>query len=218
MFVVFFIDYHRNYNINLSMLFSQKYIIIRRIVEFTTIENLTTDVVKDGKDYFKIFHLTSGTGVLSVGLHLYFLHAGDVVLLYPCEMISWQTYNNTSGHFCLVHPGFFESEKDIILQFFRDYPHSDPTKAITQLSLEQSGIVNRSFRILMDEIQSNMNDKRQVISLQIQMILLQVLRAVQKPVNVKKTKEYKYIFGFVNPLLSSTRYHFGSASKPSNQE
>lgn len=182
----------------------QKYIIIQRVRDFTSIENLATDVVKNGKHYFKIFHLTSGTGVLSVGLHLYFLKAGDVVLLYPSEIISWKTYRNTNGHFCLIHPGFFQNEKDIILQFFRDYKHPDPSKAITQLSQEQSVSVNRSFSILTHEMQSPSKDQWEIISLQIQMILLQTLRAVREAGDLEADNEGKYIFGFLNPLVSFT--------------
>ena len=186
------------------MLSFQKYIVIQRIMNFTSIENLATDVVKDGKHYFKIFHLTSGTGLLNVGLHLYFLKAGDVVLLDPGEIVSWKTYKNTGGHFCLIHPGFFESEEDSILQFFKDYKHPDPSKAITQLSQEQSFSVNRSFSILTSEMQSSAKDQREIISLQIQMILLHTLRAARENGNLEADNSCKYIFGFLNPLLSFT--------------
>ncbi len=55
------------------------------------------------RQFFKIFHITSGTGILTVGLHQYNLNPGNLAFLHPDEIMSWQTTSiATGGHFCLT--------------------------------------------------------------------------------------------------------------------
>jgi AraC family transcriptional activator of pobA len=66
--------------------------------------------------------MTSGTGVLTVGLHQYLMNAGDIAFLNPDDIMSWQnTSSDTGGHFCLIHPAYFQNAAHV-LQLFRAYP------------------------------------------------------------------------------------------------
>ncbi|WP_419836231.1 AraC family ligand binding domain-containing protein [Xanthocytophaga agilis] len=40
------------------------------------------------RQFYKIFHITSGIGILTVGLHQYFLSPGDIAFLHPDEIMS----------------------------------------------------------------------------------------------------------------------------------
>jgi AraC family transcriptional activator of pobA len=155
------------------------------------------------RQFFKIFHITSGTGILTVGLYQYVLCSGDIAFLHPDEIMSWQTTSEeTGGHFCLIHPAYFETA-EYLLQLFRQYPYFSPSKAVIQLPAEKSSIVNRNFQLMMNEDSGNNEDKKQAILLHLQMILLESQRSGKSMAEVAVPDSYRYIYGFLS-LLEST--------------
>ncbi len=71
------------------------------------------------REFYKIFHMTSGTGILTVGLHQYEMGPDSIAFLHPDEIMSWQTTSaETGGHFCLIHPAYFEREAPHVLDLF----------------------------------------------------------------------------------------------------
>lgn len=155
------------------------------------------------RQFYKIFHITSGSGILTVGLHQYLLSAGDIAFLHPDEIMSWQTTSaDTGGHFCLIHPKYFE-HADHVLQLFKHYRYFKPSSAVIQLTESQSARVNRYFEFILREEESYNDDKKQAILLHLQMILLEAQRAGKNLADVAVPESYRYIHGFLT-LLEST--------------
>jgi AraC-like DNA-binding protein len=155
------------------------------------------------RQFYKIFHITSGTGILTVGLHQYCLHPGDIAFLHPDEIMSWQTTSTeTGGHFCLIHPNYFEQSAHL-LQLFRQYPYFKASKAVIQLTAPQSLKVNQYFEAILQEEEGENEDKKQAIFLHLQMILLEANRAGKNLADVAVPESYRYIHGFLT-LLEST--------------
>jgi len=172
---------------------------------YFTIKDRRYNPVKDyispnRRQFYKIFHITSGTGILNVGLHQYALSAGDIAFLHPDEIMSWQTTSaETGGHFCLIHPKYFGAAEHV-LQLFRHYPYFKPTQAVIQLTESQSTVVDRHFGIMLEENESNNADKKDAILLHLQMILLEAKRAGKKLADVAVPESYNYIHGFLSLL------------------
>jgi len=155
------------------------------------------------RQFFKIFHITSGTGILTVGLHQYNLSPGDIAFLHPDEIMSWQTTSaETGGHFCLIHPKYF-GQTDHVLQQFRNYPYFKPSQAVIQLNEKQSTAVNRYFGMMLIENESDNTDRKEAILLHLQMILLEAKRAGKNLADAAVPESYTYIHGFLT-LLETT--------------
>jgi AraC-like DNA-binding protein len=155
------------------------------------------------RQFYKIFHITSGTGILTVGLHQYLMSPGNIAFLHPDEIMSWQTTaGNAGGHFCLIHPDYFEQDAHL-LQLFRQYPYFKPSKAVVQLTVSQSSSVDQYFAAILEEEAGHHNDKKQAILLHLQMILLVSQRAGKNLADVPVPESYRYIHGFLS-LLEST--------------
>jgi AraC family transcriptional activator of pobA len=175
---------------------------------FFTIKNRETNPVNDyispnRRQFFKIFHITSGTGILTVGLHQYALNPGDIAFLHPDEIMSWQTTSkDTGGHFCLIHPKYFDHD-DHILVLFRLYPYFTPSKAVIQLTEIQSAKIDRLFYSILQEEEGNDPDKKEAILLQLQMILLEAKRSGKNLADVAVPENYRYIHGFLTLLESA---------------
>jgi AraC-like DNA-binding protein len=173
-----------------------------------TIKNRETNPVNDyispnRRQFFKIFHITSGTGILTIGLHQYFLNPGDIAFLHPDEIMSWQTTSkNTGGHFCLIHPKYFDYSEHV-LALFRLYPYFTPSKAVIQLTDIQSSKIDRHFYSILQEEEGINSDKKDVILLQLQMILLEAKRSGKNLADVAVPENYRYIHGFLNLLESA---------------
>jgi len=89
-------------------------------------DNPVNDYISPNRrQFFKIFHITSGKGILTVGLHQYFLNAGDIAFLRPDEIMSWQIVQH--------------------------YPYFKPSKAVIQLTESQSAKVNSYFEFILEE-------------------------------------------------------------------
>lgn len=160
------------------------------------------------RQFFKIFHMTMGTGILTVGLHQYTLGPGDIAFLHPNEIMSWQTTSvETGGHFCLIHPKYFEREADHILQLLRNYPYFKASKAVIQLSESQSANINQHFESIAEEELSANEDKKQAMFLHLQMILLEAQRAGKNLTVSVVPESYRYIYGFLSLLESSFQVH-----------
>lgn len=173
-----------------------------------TIKNRNNYPVKDyispnRRLFYKIFHITSGTGILTVGLHQYLMNPGDIAFLHPDEIMSWQTTGgDAGGHFCLIHPNYFEHDTHLV-QLFRQYPYFRPSKAVVQLSASQSSKVDQYFAAMLEEEEGDHDDKKQAILLHLQMILLEAQRAGKNLADVEVPESYRYIHGFLSLLESS---------------
>jgi AraC family transcriptional activator of pobA len=155
------------------------------------------------RQFFKIFHITSGTGILTVGLHRYDINPGDIAFLHPDEIMSWQTTStDPGGHFCLIHPQYF-AQAAHLLQLFKQYPYFQPSKAVIQLNDEQSVKINHHFESISAESEGDNADKKQAILLHLQMILLEAQRAGKNLTDVPVPDNYRYIHSFLNLLESS---------------
>ncbi|TCC97963.1 AraC family transcriptional regulator [Pedobacter frigidisoli] len=172
------------------------------------IKNREDNPVKDyispnRRQFYKIFHIASGTGILTVGLHQYLLKQGDIAFLHPDEIMSWQTTSSANGgHFCLIHPRYFD-QAEHVLQLFRNYAYFKPSIAVVQLSGDQSKLVNRYFEFMLNEEESNHHDKKQAILLHLQMILLEAQRAGKTLADMPIPHNYRYIHGFLTLLESA---------------
>ncbi len=159
------------------------------------------------RQFFKIFHITSGTGILTVGLHQYNLNPGNLAFLHPDEIMSWQTTSiATGGHFCLIHPKYFD-HADHVLQLIRQYPYFKPSEAVIQLTESQSSNIDRYFGMMLKEEESDDADKKQAILLHLQMILLEAKRAGKNLADVAVPESYRYIHGFLTLLESTFQVH-----------
>ncbi|TDQ08894.1 AraC family transcriptional regulator [Pedobacter metabolipauper] len=156
------------------------------------------------RQFFKIFHMTAGTGILTVGLHQYILGPGDIAFLHPDEIMSWQTTSeDTGGHFCLIHPRYFEDDADHVLHSLRTYPYFKASKAVIRLTDSQSASINQYFESIMKEEKGSNDDKKQAILLHLQMILLEAKRAGKNLADIQVPESYGYIYGFLSLLESA---------------
>lgn len=156
------------------------------------------------RQFYKIFHMTAGTGVLTIGLHQYVMGPGEIAFLHPDEMMSWQTTSDeTGGHFCLIHPAYFGHEAEHVAQLFRQYPYFQPSRAVIQLTGNQSTTINGYFEQMLKEERGTNADKKQAILLHMQMLLLEAKRAGQNRSDVQVPESYGYIYRFLSLLESS---------------
>lgn len=158
------------------------------------------------REFYKIFHMTRGTGVLTLGLHRYEMEPNEIAFVHPDEIMSWQTTSeDTGGHFCLIHPDYFGQEAPHVLNLFRQYPNFATDKAVIQLTQEQSIAINDHFEIMFREDRENNEDKKQAIFLQLQMLLLESQRAGRNRAKVRAPESYGYIHRFLSLLESTFR-------------
>lgn len=156
------------------------------------------------RDFFKIFHMTSGTGVLTIGLHQYEMGPGSIAFLHPDEIMSWQTTSlETGGHFCLIHPKYFEHDAEHVRQLFRNFPYFKAQKAVIQLTTAQSETINLYFKNMLEEERQTNEDKKQAILIHLQMILIESQRAGRALAVTEVPENYNYIYKFLTLLESN---------------
>ncbi|RXF67573.1 helix-turn-helix domain-containing protein [Arcticibacter tournemirensis] len=156
------------------------------------------------RKFYKIFHMTSGTGILIVGLHRYEMGPNEIAFIHPDEIMSWQTTSGeTGGHFCLVHPEYFGPDADHVRNLFRQYPYFAPDRAVIRLTDEQSATINGYFEAMLSEDRGANDDKKQAILLQLQMLLLESQRAGRNLAKTTISEEYGYIYRFLSLLESA---------------
>ncbi len=156
--------------------------------------------------FYKIFHMTSGTGILNIGLHRYEMGPNEIAFLHPDEIMSWQTTSaETGGHFCLIHPSYFGHDAEHVLHTLRQYPFFAPTRAVVQLTADQSRNIDQYFRMMLQEERGNNEDKKQAITLHLQMLLLEAKRAGSNRAETPVSESYGHIYRFLSLLESSFR-------------
>jgi len=156
------------------------------------------------RDFFKIFHMTSGSGVLTVGLHRYEIGPGFISFLHPDEIMSWQaTCKEADGHFCMIHPRYLEQDAEHVRDLFHSYPFFKADKAVVQLPADRSAVVNEHFKKMLEEEREGNEDKKQAILLHLQMILVETQRAGKNMVAKDVPEQYNYIHKFLELLESN---------------
>lgn len=173
------------------------------------IENRSTYPIVDyispnRRNFYKIFHMTSGAGELTVGLNRYEVGPNDIAFLHPDEIMSWHTTSEgTGGHFCLIHPKYFDHDAEHVHQMFKNCPYFRPPNAVVHLTPEQSTTVNQHFENILKEARSDNEDKKQALLLYLQMMLVEVQRAGKSSRNAPVSEGYGYIYKFLSLLESS---------------
>ncbi|MCF0051693.1 AraC family transcriptional regulator [Dyadobacter sp. LJ53] len=156
------------------------------------------------RNFFKIFHMTAGSGVLTVGLHRYEIGPGSIAFLHPDEIMSWQaTCKETEGHFCMIHPKYLEIDADHVRDVFKTFPFFKADKAMVQLPSNHSDAVNGLFKNILNEERQNNEDKKQAILLYLQMILVETQRAGKNLTSTQVSEQYNYIYKFLELLESN---------------
>lgn len=156
------------------------------------------------RDFYKIFHMTSGTGVLTVGLHRYEMGPREIAFLHPDEIMSWQTTSDeTGGHFCLIHPKYFDHDAEHVLQLFKNCQYFKPQNAVVHLTESQSSTVNQHFENMLKEARTDNEDKKQALLLYLQMMFVEVQRAGKNMKTAPVSESYGYIYNFLSLLESS---------------
>lgn len=149
------------------------------------------------RDFYKIFHISNGSGILTVGLNEYEMRPGQIAFVHPDEIMSWQTTSKgTGGHFCLIHPDYFEAW-DRVATLFRTYPYFQADKAVIELTQPLSLEVDEIFSKILLEERSNNTDKKEAIILHLQMILLEAKRVGTNLSDSQVSESYKYIHNFL---------------------
>lgn len=153
--------------------FKAGYFIIQDLKQNPLEEYLSTD----RKPFYKIFHLTSGRGLLVTGMNEYHVKGGDIAFLPPGESIYWRSLSsNLDGHFCFIHPRFF-NKAGHVLKLFLSFPYIHPSFPVVELNETQSGKVQQHFEMIHREALGQFENKKQAILIHLQMILLKVKRA-----------------------------------------
>jgi AraC family transcriptional activator of pobA len=156
------------------------------------------------RNFFKVFHMTGGTGILTVGLHKYEMGPGSIAFLHPDEIMSWQTTSQeTKGHFCLIHPKYFEHDAEHVRQLFKNFPFFKADRAVVQLTNGQSDAINNCFKNILTEERQGNDDKKQAILLHLQMILVETQRAGKNMAVADVPDNYSYIYKFLALLESN---------------
>lgn len=147
---------------------------------------LATYLSSDRTSFYKIFHVTSGRGLLVASSQCYFLKAGDVAFIQPDEPVFLKVLSeDIDGHFCFVHPKFFRQAGHVLDMFVR-FPYAHSAPAVVPLDRGQSVEVGQSFEHMLRESVGDHSDKKQAILLHLQMILLKVRRAGSAPCQVPR--------------------------------
>lgn len=177
--------------------------------KYFTIENRETYQVVDyispnRRQFYKIFHMTEGNGLLTVGQCKYEMGPGDIAFLHPDEIMSWKTTTEkTAGHFCLIHPKYFQHNADHVLSLLKNYPHFKASQAVVQLPAMQSAVIHQHFESMLQEERGTNEDKIQAILLYLQMILVEAQRVGKSHIEVKVSESYGYIYKFLALLESA---------------
>lgn len=153
--------------------------------------------------YYKIFIVMEGSGTLHVGLHRYDVIPGDIVFLHPDQVMSWQIVEGEpEGHSCMIHPTYFD-EYPHLIQFFKSYPFFHPAKAVVHLSAEDAVKINARFHDILKEERSNEKDKKQMLLLHLQMIMMEVQRIGKTSTDLSVADQYRHIHDFLLLLEES---------------
>lgn len=156
------------------------------------------------REFYKIFHMTSGSGILTIGLHKFEMGPNEIAFIHPDQIMSWQTTSGqTGGHFCLIHPDYFGLDAQHVLNLFKKFPNFKPEKSVIQLTEVQSSTINGYFENMYREDRGNYEDKKQAILLHVQMLLLESQRAGKTRINTIVPESLGYIYRFLSLLESS---------------
>ncbi|MEH6680588.1 MAG: AraC family transcriptional regulator [Sediminicola sp.] len=150
------------------------------------------------RDFYKVFHISNGAGILTVGLHQYEMKTGQIAFVHPDEIMSWQTTSKeTGGHFCLIHPDYFEAWGHVAA-LFRTYPYFQADKAVIELTEPVSSSIDTIFSKILLEDRSKNTDRKEAIILHLQMILLEAKRVGINLIDSLVPESYRYIHNFLS--------------------
>ena len=136
------------------------------------------DVI-DTRNFYKVFYVTSGSSAISINDRLFVLNAGDIIFQRPGDRLTFQISETGNAYLCLIHTEYLSTESTYLLDLFRHFPLNMFHRAIIALDGEQSEIVRLSFESIIIEQQSSNPGKKQATVLHLQMIMLQIQRAIR---------------------------------------
>lgn len=118
---------------------------------------------------------------------------------YP-DHLAFQASAIGNVYLCLVHTEYLLADSIYLLDLFRHFPLYLVHGVVITLNSKQSEIVRHSFESIFAEQESNNLDKKQATLLHLQMILLQIQRAIRKGKCTSPAQSFKLMDFFQTAL------------------
>lgn len=127
-----------------------------------------------------ILHMVKGTGILSIGLHLYMLEAGDTIFLNNTDTITLKVSDDAAAYFCLILPLHFNDQPSPVLRYFSEYIHFRSNSAVVSSIQGESEWIRECFENMLREQHKHSQESQQALLLHLEMFLLYVKRIGKK--------------------------------------
>ena len=155
------------------------------------------------RDFYKIMFMTSGTGLLTLGMNTYYIEEPTILFLHPHEIVTWRNLSDQSGGvYCLFKKRYVEQHPT--LKSVIDNHKLFTDKQVIQLSGRSVKAIQKLFSQMLDEAKSGWHLAEEAMQAYLQLIMIESQKEAHFPAPDSVSEDYRHVRDFFELLEEET--------------
>jgi AraC family transcriptional regulator, transcriptional activator of pobA len=153
------------------------------------------------RDFYKIMYVTKGTGVFTLGSHIYHIQEPTILFIHPGEIISWKKLDKESeGFVCFFKKKYADHYPSLKSLIDKYGIFTDINKSVIRLTDTDIKLLNPFFTQMLEAEQTGGPQADETMQAYLQLLILNCTRVAQYPAPNAITGDYRHIHDFFHLL------------------
>lgn len=157
------------------------------------------------REFYKVLFITSGEGVMSIGLNTYHISKPTILFIHPNDIISWKRAGDDGGgYYCLFQKSLVNANAQLKAAIDKYNLFNDKSKAVVRVPANDVALLQNHFMKMQEAEKSTSKLREDTMQVYLQLLLIDSINIGDFPEPDNVTDEYKYIHSFFNLLEKET--------------
>jgi len=157
------------------------------------------------RDFYKIMLITSGTGILTIGVNTYYIEKPTILFVHPNDIFSWKVLSpEVSAHFLLFKKPFVAEHPQLKAMLDRFGLFQDKGKTVIGLQEADLPAICQYFEKVAAEEKIEHTYRDETIQALLQLLIVESMRTARFPEPDEVGQEYIHIHNFFRLLEKET--------------
>jgi len=157
------------------------------------------------RDFYKIMYVTKGTGVFTLGSHIYHIQEPTILFIHPNEITSWKKLDKESeGFVCFFKKKYADNYPSLKSLIDKYGFFTDLHKSVIRLTGKDITLLNPLFTQMLEAEQTNDPLADETMQAYLQLLMLNCTKVAQYPEPDLISGDYRHIHDFFHLLEKET--------------
>ena len=157
------------------------------------------------REFYKALFITTGIGVMTIGLNTYYIEKPTILFIHPNDIISWKRMSDESGGFYVLFKKNFINENPQLKAAIDKYQlFGDKSKSVINIPDSSVPLIEAHFKKMQEEELSSSKFNEDTMLVYLQLLLIDCMKIGDFPEPTSVSDEFTSVHSFFNLLEKET--------------